>query len=82
MARACEAAKTDSAATFHHLRRIYANLLIDRGAEAEVIQEPLGYADLRMTRRTYANLLNQRVRRFVANKLQSFGLENVRERTS
>lgn len=75
MARACKAAAIDPPATFHDLRRTYASLLLNRGAEAEVIQELLGHADLRMTRRTYAHLLNRRVRSIVAKKLPSFGLE-------
>ena len=46
-----------------------------------MIQELLGHADLRMTRRAYAHLLNSTVAKTVRKKLPSFGLEqsNVRK---
>ena len=51
------------------------------GADAEVIQELLGHADLRMTRRACSHLLNATVAKTVKKKLPSFGLErtNVRK---
>ena len=66
---------------FHDLRRSYGSLLLNAGADVEVIQELLGHADLRMTRRAYAHLLNATVARTVKKKLPSFGLErsNVRK---
>jgi integrase len=80
MARASEAAKIKPPAKFHDLRRSYASLLINRGTDAEIIRELLGHADLRMTLRAYAHLLNRTVAKVVKKKLPSFGLEpsNVR----
>jgi integrase len=75
MKRACKAAKVDPPAVFHDLRRSYGSLLLNRGADAEVIQELLGHADLRMTRRAYAHLLQRTVAKVVKKKLPSFGLE-------
>jgi integrase len=81
MARASEAAKIKPPAKFHDLRRSYASLLINRGTDAEIIRELLGHADLRMTLRAYAHLLNRTVAKAVKKKLPSFGLElsNVRK---
>jgi integrase len=60
---------------FHDLRRSYGSLLLNRGGGAEVIQELLGHADLRMTRRVYAHLMQRTIARVVKKKLPSFGLE-------
>lgn len=81
MARASAAARIKPPATFHDLRRSYASLLINRGTDAEVIRELLGHADLRMTIRAYAHLLNRTVAKVVKKKLPSFGFErdNVRK---
>ena len=81
MKRACKAAKINPPAVFHDLRRSYGSLLLNRGADAEIIQELLGHADLRMTRRAYAHLLQRTVAKVVKKKLPSFGLEpsNVRQ---
>jgi len=81
MARASAAARLKPPATFHDLRRSYASLLINRGTDAEVIRELLGHADLRMTIRAYAHLLNRTVANVVRKKLPSFGFErsNVRK---
>jgi integrase len=81
MARASVAAKIRPPVTFHDLRRSYASLLINRGTDAEVIRELLGHADLRMTIRAYAHLLNRTVAKVVKKKLPSFGYErdNVRK---
>jgi integrase len=75
MRDACTAAKIEPPATFHDLRRSYASLLINRGTDAEIIKELLGHADLWMTLRTYAHLLNRTVAKAVKKKLPSFGLE-------
>ncbi len=75
MRDACRAGKIEPPATFHDLRRSYASLLINRGTDAEIIKELLGHADLRMTLRTYAHLLNRTVAKAVKKKLPSFGLE-------
>jgi integrase len=57
MKRLCAAAKIAPSAVFHDLPRSYRPLPLDAGADAEVIQELLGHADLRMTPRAYAHLL-------------------------
>jgi len=75
MKRASENAKLKPPATFRDLRRSYGSLLINRGAEAEIVQELLGHADMRMTRRVYAHLLNRTIARAVKSKLPSFGTE-------
>jgi len=81
MRKASVLAKLKPPVTFRDLRRSYGSLLINRGAEAEVIQELLGHADMRMTRRVYAHLLNRTIARTVKTKLPSFGVEgsNVRK---
>jgi len=81
MQRSCAAAKIAPRAVFHDLRRSYGSLLLNAGANAEVIQELLGHADMRMTRRVYAHLLNVTIANTVKSKLPSFGHEksNVRK---
>jgi integrase len=69
------AGKISPPATFHDLRRSYGSLLLNSGASAEVIQELLGHADLRMTRRAYAHLLQKTLQRAVKKHLPTFGLE-------
>jgi site-specific recombinase XerD len=75
MKRLRAAAEIAPPAVFHDLRRSYGSLLLNAGADAEVIQELLGHADRRMTRRAYAHLLNATVAKTVKKKLPSFGLE-------
>lgn len=58
-------------AVFHDLRLSYGSLLLNAGADAEVIQELLGHADLRMTRRAYAHLLNATVAKTVRSSRAS-----------
>lgn len=72
MRSACKAAEIDPPATFHDLRRSYGSLMLNDGAPIEVIQEVLGHADSRMTRRTYSHLLQQTVARAVQKHLPSF----------
>jgi integrase len=81
MAAACTAAKIEPAISFHDLRRTYASLLINSGAEPEIIMELLGHADLRMTMRAYAHLRQKTVAAAVEKHLPSFGLpkSNVRK---
>jgi integrase len=81
MKSACEAGKVAPRAVFHDLRRSYGSLLLNAGTDVEVIQELLGHADMRMTRRAYAHLLNATVAKQVKKRLPSFGLErtNVRK---
>jgi integrase/recombinase XerD len=80
MKRACTTAKIAPLAVFHDLRRSYGSLLLNRGADAEVIQELLGHADIRMTRRAYAHLLNATIAKTVKKKLPSFGFERINVR--
>ncbi len=77
MRAACTAAKISPAATFHDLRRSYGSLLLNSGAPADVIQELLGHADLRMTRRAYAHLLQKTLQKAVNKHLPTFGLEST-----
>jgi len=81
MKAACTAAKIKPAIHFHDLRRTYASLLINSGAKPEIIQKLLGHADLRMTMRAYAQLLDETVATAVEEHLPSFGLpmSNVRK---
>ena len=72
MRTACTAAKIAPPATFHDLRRSYGSLLLNSGASADAIQELLGHADLRMTRRTYAHMLDKTLRRTVTRHLPNF----------
>jgi integrase len=69
------AGKISPPATFHDLRRSYGSLLLNSGASADVIQELLGHADLRMTRRAYAHLLQKTLQRAVKKHLPTFGME-------
>jgi integrase len=56
MKSACEAAEIVPPAVFHDLRRTYGSLLLNEHVASDAIQELLGHADLRMTRRAYAHL--------------------------
>jgi integrase len=72
MRAACEAAEIYPPATFLDLRRSYGSLLLNSGAAADVISELLGHADMRMTRRAYAHLLDQTLRKAVTQHLPCF----------
>jgi integrase len=72
--RACKRAGV-SGAHFQDLRRTYATLLINEETGAEVIQKLLGHADLRMTMRTYAHVLDKKVSKAVEQNLPSFGFQ-------
>jgi integrase len=72
MRAACVAVSIAPPATFHDLRRTYGSLLLDSGAPAHVVQELLGHADLRTTRRAYAHLTAQTLKREVDSRLPSF----------
>jgi integrase len=76
MAAACNAAEVSPPATFHDLRRSYGSLLINAGMEADVIGELLGHADLRMTKRAYAHLLQSTLQKQVDDKLPGFGFRS------
>jgi integrase len=56
MKSACDAAEISPPAVFHDLRRTYGSLLLNEHVASDAIQELLGHADLRMTRRAYAHL--------------------------
>jgi integrase len=72
MKAASEAAGIVPRITFHDLRRSYGSLMLNSGASIESIQQVLGHADTRMTRRTYAHLLQQTVAKSVQKHLPSF----------
>jgi integrase len=73
MKAACEAADIKPRATFHDLRRTYGSLQLNSGAAIETIQQQLGHADPRMTRRTYAHLDPKTVAASVQKHLPRFG---------
>jgi integrase len=58
--------------TFHDLRRTWGSLMLNSGAPIEIVQQVLGHSDTRMTRRTYAHLLQQTVAKAVQEHLPSF----------
>ncbi|MGH8258600.1 MAG: tyrosine-type recombinase/integrase, partial [Steroidobacteraceae bacterium] len=72
MRAACAAAAITPPAKFHDLRRSYGSLLLNSGAPAHVVQELLGHADLRTTRRAYAHLADATLKREVDAHLPSF----------
>lgn len=65
-------AKLNPPAIFHDLRRSYGSLLLNSGASSDAIQDLLGHADLRMTRRAYAHLTDKTLK-IAVRKLSSFG---------
>ncbi len=71
MRKACTAAKITPPAVFHDLRRSYGSLLLNAGIPAEAIQELLGHADVRTTRRAYAHMVDATLKKAV-KKLPSF----------
>ena len=71
MKAACEAAEISLPAVFHDLRRTYGSLLLNEHVASDAIQELLGHADLRMTRRAYAHLSEATLFKAV-RKLPSF----------
>ncbi len=73
MRAACAAAGIKPPATFHDLRRTYGSLLLNSGAPVHVVQELLGHADVRTTRRAYAHLAAETLKREVDAHLPSFG---------
>ncbi len=73
MRAACAAAGIMPAARFHDLRRTYGSLLLNAGAPVHVVQELLGHADVRTTRRAYAHLTAETLKREVDAHLPSFG---------
>lgn len=72
MRAACDAAGITPRATFHDLRRTYGSLLLNSGAPIHVVQELLGHADLKTTRRVYAHLTRRTLEREVEAHLPSF----------
>ncbi len=73
MRAACVAAGILPPATLHDLRRTYGSLLLNSGAPVHVVQELLGHADVRTTRRAYAHLTPETLKREVDAHLPSFG---------
>lgn len=72
MKAASMAAGIRPALTFHDLRRTWGSLMLNAGAPLEVVQQVLGHADMRMTRRVYAHLLDKTVEQAVQKHLPSF----------
>lgn len=75
MTAGCQAAGIVPRVTFHDLRRSYGSLMLSSDAPIETIQQVLGHADMRMTRRTYAHLLQKTVATAVQKHLPSFTSE-------
>lgn len=74
MKAASIAAGIRPALTFHDLRRTWGSLMLNAGAPLEVVQQVLGHADMRMTRRVYAHLLDKTVEQAVQKHLPSFAV--------
>jgi integrase len=55
-----------------NLRRLYGSLMLNAGASIVSVQQVLGHADMRMTRRAYAHLLQDTVAEQVQKHLPSF----------
>jgi integrase len=72
MKQASKAAGIVPRLTFHDLRRSFGSLMLNSGANIETIQQVLGHADSRMTRRVYAHLLQDTVAKQVEQHLPSF----------
>jgi integrase len=79
MKAACEAAAIVPPAVFHDLRRTYGSLLLNEHVASDAIQELLGHADLRMTRRAYAHLSEATLVKAV-RKLPSFAALGPKKR--
>jgi integrase len=71
MQAASKEAGLEPPVVFHDLRRSYGSLLLNKGVPADHIQELLGHADARMTRRHYAHLIEASLQKSV-RKLPSF----------
>ena len=79
MRAGCEAAEIKPPAVFHDLRRTYGSLLLNERVASDAIQELLGHADLRMTRRAYAHLSDATLFKAV-RKLPSFSEPTLKRR--
>jgi integrase len=79
MKAGCEAAEIKPPAVFHDLRRTYGSLLLNERVASDAIQELLGHADLRMTRRAYAHLSDATLFKAV-RKLPSFSEPTLKRR--
>jgi integrase len=77
MQAASIAAALEPPVVFHDLRRSYGSLLLNKGVPADHIQELLGHADARMTRRHYAHLIEASLRKSV-RKLPSFTDDDIK----
>jgi integrase len=78
MRAGCEAAEILPPAVFHDLRRTYGSLLLNEDVASDAIQDLLGHADQRMTRRTYAHIADATLQKAV-QKLPSFTGESVKK---
>jgi integrase len=79
MKLACVAAGISPPAVFHDLRRSYGSLLLNEGVATDAIQDLLGHADPRMTRRAYAHVSEATLVKAV-RKLPSFKASSPKKR--
>ncbi len=63
--------------TFHHLRHAYASHLLRNGARIEYVSELLGHSSIAITRKHYAHLTREDLKKAVA-LLPSFGFKPAR----
>jgi integrase len=70
-AKACTAAKIEGA-VFYDLRRTFGSLLANASANTSTIAHSLGHVDERMTKRSYAHLLDATVAGELQKKLPKF----------
>lgn len=78
LARACEAARIDTAITFHELRHTYASQAIMAGAPLMVVATNLGHADTRMVEKHYGHLAHSYVRDTIRKTAPSIGADDAK----
>jgi integrase len=78
MHAANEVAKITPRVTFHDLRRSYGSLMLNSGAPMEALKDLLGHADMRMTSRVYAHMVDDTLQRTVEEHLPRFSPKPTR----